>query len=371
MKKITDIITAVLFCIFLFAFGFASVILPDTEISKSERRYLTQFPSLTVKTVSDGTFMKNLDKYLSDQFPMREDFRSIKAVFESLSLRLDCNDIYEYNGYLTSLDVASNDNQIQKAAEKLNKVKDTLLTSNHTAYLAVIPPKNYYISMYDKSHPVADYEKIQTEISHLCSDFTFIDLYDVLELEDYYKTDSHWRQEQIEAGGVPDRIAEAMGTERKETYTAVTDESLNEFRGVYVGQSAIPTKSEKMYYMTSDSIGGAKVSYIGADINENTVYTLSKADGVDMYDIFLGGAVPIVQIENINATTDRELVMFRDSYGSSLAPLLIECFKKITLVDLRYIESDLVREFVDTENADFLFIYSTGVLCNSEMLKVR
>lgn len=372
MKKRTHYITVFLFCALLSAFGIASVLLPDTQISESERRYLTQFPTLTLKTVANGTFMQNMDKYLPDQFPLREGFRSTKAVFEALSLRLDSNDIYEYNGYLAALDTTSNDNQIKKAADKLNKVKYTLLKDGHTAYLAVIPPKNYYIAMHDDSHPTLDYESIRTQIQNLCSDFTFIDLYDTLSLEDYYATDSHWRQERLATdGGVADVIAEAMGTSRIETYTQVSSDALSEFRGVYVGQSALPVKSEEMYYMVSDSIDGATVNYIGADVNENAVYTLQKADGVDMYDIFLGGAVPIAEIENPNAKTDRELVIFRDSYGSSLSPLLIECFKKITLIDLRYIEFDLVGEFADTENADFLFIYSTGVICNSEMLKVR
>lgn len=369
MKKRTHYITVILFCALLSAFGISSVLLPDTQISESERRYLAQFPTLTWKTVADGTFMQNMDKYLPDQFPMREGFRSMKAVFEALSLRLDSNDIYEYNGYLAALDTASSDNQIKKAADKLNKVKNTLLANGHTAYLAVIPPKNYYIAMHDSSHPTMDYEGIKTQIQNSCSDFTFIDLYDTLTLEDYYATDSHWRQERL--NDAADTIAQAMGASRVEEYTKVTSDALREFRGVYVGQSALPVKSEEMYYMTSDSIENAVVNYIGADIKENAVYTLSKENGVDMYDIFLGGAVPIAEIENPNAKNDRELVIFRDSYGSSLSPLLIECFKKITLIDLRYIEFDLVDEFTDTENADFLFIYSTGVLCNSEMLKVR
>ena len=35
----------------------------------------------------------------------------------------------------------------------------------------------------------------------------------------------------------------------------------------------------------------------------------------DMYEIFLGGSKSLISIENPNAKTDRELVMFRDSFG--------------------------------------------------------
>lgn len=371
MKKQIGAITIFLFCAILYSFGAAHVLLPDTQISNAERRYLTQLPSLTWDTLTDGTFMKNLDKYLPDQFPLREGFRGTKAVFEKLSLRLDSSDVYESNDHLAALDTNVNDALVEKAANKLGKVKDALLTEGHTAYLAVIPPKNYYISKVDKKHPTIDYEAVRDRVGELCPDFSEIDLYDLLDLDDYYRTDSHWRQERLEEAGVADRIAESMGVLRTEEYIAETSEMLESFRGVYVGQSALPTEAEQIYYMTSPSIENATVTYIGADIAENSVYTLSKTEGVDMYDIFLGGAVPVIEIVNENAATDRELVIFRDSYGSSLAPLLIECFERITLVDLRYIEFDLVPKFVEYENADLLFLYSTGVLCNSEMLKVR
>ncbi|MBR5312479.1 MAG: hypothetical protein IKU40_06325 [Clostridia bacterium] len=371
MKKLSNLITITLFCAILVTFGAGAVLLPDTEISKSERRYLTQFPELTWTTVTDGTFMQNIEKYLPDQFPMREGFRSLKAVFEKLTLRLDSNDIYEYQGHLVSLDYELKENLVEKAAVKLNKVKESLLTEGHTAYLAIIPPKNYFIGKYDSSHPVMDYEHLQEIMWESCPDFTHIDLFDTFTYGDFYKTDSHWRQEMIEAEGVADHLSEAMGVQRTENYTHNTTDQLQQFKGVYAGQSALPVKAETMYYLTSESIDSAVVTYTGADIEENTVYTFSKVEGTDMYDIFLGGAVPLVEIVNPIAENDRELVIFRDSYGSSLAPLLIECYSRITLVDLRYIDFTFLPQFLDAADADLLFLYSTGILNDSEMLKVR
>lgn len=368
MKKLTSIITITLFCAILFSFGIAAVLLPDTQISQSERRYLMQFPELTWETVTNGAFMQNIEKYLPDQFPLREGFRSLKAIFEKLTLRLDSSDIYEYNGHLAALDFELNESLIEKAAEKLNMVKNSLLAEGHNAYLAIIPPKNYYIAEQDSSHPVMDYERLQSMMWEACPDFTAINLYDTLTLDDYYKTDSHWRQEKI--GDVADRLAEAMGVQRTEMYVYNYSAETEQFKGVYAGQSALPVEAETMYYLVCDAIGKAVVTYTGTEITETSVYTLSKQTGVDMYDIFLGGAVPVVEIVNETASAEKELVIFRDSYGSSLAPLLIECYSKITLVDLRYIAFDFVPQFVDTSNADLLFLYSTGILNNSEALKV-
>lgn len=60
---------------------------------------------------------------------------------------------------------------------------------------------------------------------------------------------------------------------------------------------------------------------------------------MDAYDLFLTGAAAFLILENKNNLGGRELVIFRDSFASSLAPLLMEGYSKITLIDLRYLSS--------------------------------
>ena len=52
-------------------------------------------------------------------------------------------------------------------------------------------------------------------------------------------------------------------------------------------------------------------------------------------------------------------------YGSSLAPLLASGYRTITLVDLRYLSSDQLDQYIDFEDQDVLFLYSTLLLNNS------
>ena len=54
---------------------------------------------------------------------------------------------------------------------------------------------------------------------------------------------------------------------------------------------------------------------------------------------------------------DKNLILFRDSYGSSLAPLLASGYRTITLVDLRYLSSDQLDQYIDFEDQDVLFLY--------------
>ena len=109
--------------------------------------------------------------------------------------------------------------------------------------------------------------------------------------------------------------------------------------------------------------------YYFEDKNNTEVYPKNKLENLDKYDIFLGGASSYIEITNPQSTTNKELVLFRDSFGSSLAPLLIEAYSKITLIDIRYINSDTYLNMIDFNNQDILFLYSTLIVNNSSTLK--
>jgi hypothetical protein len=90
---------------------------------------------------------------------------------------------------------------------------------------------------------------------------------------------------------------------------------------------------------------------------------------MDAYDVFLSGATALTTIENPHNVTGKELIIFRDSFGGSIAPLLLEEYSKITLVDTRYINSVLLPDYVDFHGQDVLFLYSTLVVNSSNILK--
>ena len=57
-------------------------------------------------------------------------------------------------------------------------------------------------------------------------------------------------------------------------------------------------------------------------------------------------------------------------FGSSIAPLLLEGYEEITLVDLRYITAAYLPQLIEMEAyEDVLFLYSENVLRNSGSLK--
>ena len=111
--------------------------------------------------------------------------------------------------------------------------------------------------------------------------------------------------------------------------------------------------------------------YLVTNYENNTIgniYDMKKANGKDPYEMYLSGPVSLITIENQDTTSDKELIIFRDSFASSITPLLIEAYSKITLVDIRYLRSDFLDKFIDFNHQDILLLYSSLVLNNSETL---
>ena len=96
---------------------------------------------------------------------------------------------------------------------------------------------------------------------------------------------------------------------------------------------------------------------------------MTKLDALDRYDVFLSGAVSILKIANPKGEKGKELILFRDSFTSSLAPLLVPGYSKVTLIDTRYIPPQSVGNFVTFDNQDVIFIYGAGIVNNSSSLK--
>lgn len=364
MKKVQAYLTvAVCGALILALFAFA-VLKPQDDISRSERRKLKKFPTLTVQTVLSGRFMSDFEDYASDQFPMRDIFRAVKtAAAVTVFRQSDINGLYKTDGHIVKCEYPLNRDSVQSAADKFRRIYEKYLTDGeNSVYCCVIPDKNYFFAE-SSGHLAMDYSAA-VEIIKNCGFMEYIDIFPLLDGDDYYKTDPHWRQECITDAA--EKIAREMGASLDTEYEAVTLDT--PFYGAYSGQYAAKTNPDTMTYLTNDTIRGCTVYDYETD-GRIAVYDLEKADGADMYEVFLSGPKSVQKIVNPMCETDKKLIIFRDSFGSSIAPLLISGYSEITLVDIRYISSGLIGKMVDFENAQVLFLYSTSVLNNSETLK--
>ena len=341
---------------------------PTVDYSDSERRPLAKFPELSWENIMDTDFMSDFETYTLDQFPLRDGFRAIK-VFSELYIfnKSESNDIYIEDGYVSKVEYPTNTALVENAVNKFNHIIDKYTDKDGVkVYFSVVPDKNYFLADAN-GYPSLDYAQMESiVVEGLDGKAEYINIFDLLTIEDYYRTDTHWRQEAITH--VADAILGAMGAGQTGEYTANTLEA--PFKGVYLGQLGLPLEPDSLVYLTNDVIDSCVVTSYDTGMPQAAfMYDMEAANGKDAYEIFVCGADALVTIENPSATTDRELVIFRDSFGSSIAPLLCENYAKVTLVDIRYMMSDNVGFFVDFDNCDVLFLYSTLVLNNSSMLR--
>ena len=361
--KTKNIVQTVVFAIIIFGLAFAAWFGRDKEFSEDERRTLAVFPEITWERVLKLEFMEDFDTYSQDQFPLRDTFRGVKTAAQFFVFnRAETNDLYMEDGYISKLDSELSYPMLDHAAERFEYLYSTYLADKDmNVYFSIVPDKNYFLAE-PNGYPSLDYSRLTGYILDKTQYMEYIDIYDRLYLDDYYYTDSHWKQENLPriAAYIADKMGVTLSAEYEKNVLDIP------FEGVYVGQSALPLKPDTIRYLTNEILDNCIVTNYETGTVTSSVYDFEKAEKGDAYDLFLSGANPLVTIENPNAETDKELYIFRDSFGSSIAPLFAEGYAKITVIDIRYIQSSFLGSLVEfTEGADVLFLYSTGMLNSS------
>lgn len=365
MKK-KEKIFFILFCIVFFGLTCLAWFGPNKEFSQTERRQLAKFPQTTKQAVFSGTWMEKFETYALDQFPFREQMRTMKALNHKYVYHQKDNDgIYYVDGHISDMDPEVNKDVVNKGVNTINKwYEKHIKNTDVNVYASLIMDKNCFLA--DKNGYLAmDYNALETQFCKTINkNIEYIDIKNLLSIDDYYKTDTHWKQENIQ--DVAKELAHSMGVELKMEYEEKTIDA--PFYGVYYGQLGLPVKPDKISYLYNDIFDDCKV-FDHANQREIPVYDLELATGRDPYEMFLSGSLSVITIENNNATTKKELVIFRDSFGSSIAPLFIEGYKKITILDMRYLHESLIEKFVKFDKQDVLFLYSTSVMNNATSFK--
>jgi len=347
-------VISISFIIFIVGFFVVSFILEDDVLSKLERRKLAQVPKF------NRDFVSNLDSYIIDQFPLRNEFINLNSNINRSLLRIkDYNNVYIIEDRIYDINYPLNEKECNNFSRKINYIIEKDL-ENSNVYYSIIPDKEYFLN--DKEHLKIDYEILKDKVT---IDAEYIDIIQQLNIEDYYRTDIHWKQENLQE--VTKTIVEQMGN----TYVDL-EYSLHKyepFYGASYSKAGNNVGPDKLVYLRNEFIDKAVVEHL--EYGEKEVYDKEKVNAMDSYDIFLSGPSSLIEIANTIATNDKELIMFRDSFSSSLAPLLIPYYSNIILIDLRYVNYEIVSNIVNFENKDVLFIYSAQVINNSNLLKVR
>ena len=349
-------VVVILFGLIIYGFFFLNLVTPDKKSSVSERRKLEQFPKVSLKTIINGDFFKKFDNYSMDQFYQREKFRRLKIKTDMLVLG-NYNNMQIDKDYIYEALYPLNENSVNNLVSKINNIIDLYLDDTNKVYYSLIPDKGYYINNSLK----LDYTKLVSLYKSVKGNY--IDLFNILSLDDYYKSDTHWKEENL--------LKVAKELARKMNFTIDDNISFKDvvgFNGVYGSRLVLDKDLDKIVIAESAFINNAIVY----DLTSNKkidVYNYDKINSLDKYDIYLNGASGLLKIDNLLENNGKRLIIFRDSYASSLAPLLISGYKEIILVDTRYISPKILNNYINFKDADILFLYGTIMANNSYTIR--
>ncbi len=339
-----------------------NLLLEPPEVLVSERRAPAAFPELSVRSILSAGFMEKFEGYAADRFPFRDKFRALRAVTVlDVFMQSDKSGVYLDAAVGAGEFKRADEAALRQTAKKILAMAQKLGGMN--IYYSVIPDKSVYASKY---MPGYDHAAAEAVLNEELGALEYIPLKEKLAAASFYKTDLHWDQTKI--SGVAEHILSEMDAcAVLGEYPVVT---AGEFYGVYAGRLGLSPEPDTLMYI---DIPGLAASYL----NEHTLafeagslYEPESVSDVDPYDVFLRGPQPLIVIENASAAQARELYLFRDSFGSSLAPLLTVAYSKITVIDLRYITADMLPQFVTFKSgSDVLFIYSSQILNNPSVLQ--
>ncbi|MFR7893775.1 MAG: hypothetical protein ACLU38_06530 [Dysosmobacter sp.] len=243
--------------------------------------------------------------------------------------------------------------------------------TNAKVYLSVIPDKNYFLAEAN-GYPALDYQALTDALRKQTEFAAYIDLFGTLTADDYYRTDSHWRQENLLTAA--DTLAAAMGAHaagraaccRMDTgpAKAILRRCIAATPRPAHGAGPADLPHQRL---RRTRLHGVQLTEL---VRPGLAYDLAKVPARTPYR-----AVPLRV--RVAAVHRKSQCGYRPgtgdlpglASGSSLAPLLVPGYAKVTLADIRYLPSSQMGKYLTFTDQDVLFLYSAPVLNNSETLK--
>ena len=349
MTKTSQRITAIIFCTFLAGFGLLHILLPDRTFSPVENRNLSQLPSFSWSALADGSYTADLEKYLEDQFPLRDGWMGLKTRYEYLLGKREF-----HNVYLCGDTLMSKIEDASRAEQNMGYLRTLTELTDLPVYVGLIPTaaevwKDKLPAGSENFDQTAYLEQVRSAVPGA----VWVDVFGALaghkDEQIFYRTDHHWTSLGAYYGYAA--LMSAMGETPAPLGTAETVSE--DFYGTLYSASGV-------HWLAPDAIQryipGESVTVENFEKGEtHGLYVDSFLREKDKYASFLGGNTPLYIVRNPDAAADKKLLVVRDSYSDSLAPFLSQYFSEIHLLDLRYYRTP-VAQYALENGMDQIFV---------------
>ena len=361
MKK-RDLIIIIPFLAFIFTFGLLYFFIPDVEFSENENKYLDQLPKVSLKNIMNGKFESDFEAYMSDQIAGRDFWMSCNTALLLASGKNDVNGVYVgKDGYLLEIFDGLDFDRYEKQIDALNKFNSYV---DVPVYFVIAPNS---VSVHEDKLP--DYAVNYSQDKYigdfydgLDSDIVSIDVSSVLKDHSeeyiYYRTDHHWTT--YGSFIAFNEIARVMGIRTLSLdEVAVTDVSAD-FLGTFFSKGNFIIDPDVIQRFDVKNGASYKVILDGG-VESDTLYDDSYLLKKDKYAYFTHGNPAHLSVET-ESDSDKTLVIVKDSYMHCMLQFFVPSYKKIHMVDPRYIKTNLTEYITDLEPDEILILYNAKTL---------
>ena len=401
LRRRAEVLTVSLITAFILCFSVWCLVSPKQTFSENENRALASWPVYSFVALKDGSYMSGIQSYLSDHFPLRDPFMTLKTKYEMLTGREEINGIYlAKDGYY--IEAYKTPKQQKKIITQFQKLQDAITTGAKENIRVMLVPTA--ISTYNAKLPncapdrgVLRQVDTMNEIYSALPNMQKVDAWSALQAaaaqegtdrirasddangaqpvgdaEDagsdirdadglYYHTDHHWTTHGAYVGyqAYCDAAGLSSIPEADFQKTCVT----TDFHGTIFSKlhdSTVPGDAITLYENPANQL---TVSYPDTGEVTDTLYNRDYLAQKDKYSMFLSNLHPLVEITNATADSDRQLVLIKDSYANSMVPFLVHHYQKIYVFDTRYYRfgpSSFINEH--PEVTDVLLLYNMNTI---------
>lgn len=361
--KTVAVILTVVFCLLTAGLGLCGIFSPDKAFSESENRVLSEKPILTREGLLNGSYMKEVEAYLSDQFPFRDGAISLKTFADRLIGKREENGVYiGKDGYLfdCQTEYIKADNK-----KKLTVIDSFSKKYKYTEQLFVLVPNSSFI--YKENLPygvqLPDQQKQIKKVfaSLKTENMIKLDATKLLLREKekgtqlFYRTDHHWttRAAYSVFEGILKKWNITDGKSEYKFYPVTAD-----FEGTLSGKSGVSDTGDIIEICVPEKAEGTyTVNYESKQIKTASLFDESKLAQKNKYEVFIGGNYDKVVIDTV-VQNDKSLLIIKDSYANCMIPMFTPCFSKIVIVDPRYLTDSMDAIMEDEDFTHILFLYN-------------
>ncbi len=340
------------FCLLLAVSALAGLIVPDRYYSEREKRTLTQKPQFTAADFISGKFSDELESYLTDQVPLRDDWVTLKTYLELAVGKRESGGVYiGKDKYLMDKFTAYSKKQLAANAEALAALQSKLAAEGIPMDTILVPVAAQVLT--DKLPvyaPVADYAAILQVL--LDAGVDTVDVFSALTAHSaeniYYRTDHHWTS----LGAYYAYCAWRGVQPNADEWTR--EVLCDNFRGTTWNKVPLPTvPAEEItaWYKRPNR----HVSYNGGQYETDSIYERKYLSGSDQYAVFLNSNQAQTVIEG--SSKSGKLLLIKDSYGNTFSQFPAEDYAEVHVLDLRFFKGDVTEYAKENGITDALVLY--------------